>query len=437
MSKKTFTLIILIILIVLGGGYYWFFVRVPSLSVNTNSTNNQNSGNGIFAPFGQPNQSNSVATTSNNSSIIATSTISTVPVVPVLRELSTMPVGGMMSSTTASTTIVRWIDRGTGHIYQAYADNTAIDEISNTTIPMIYQSYWNTAANSFIFSSLSDNSNTVNDFYTTLIPSGAAPVASTSASTSSAQLTQYSLAGSPLSGETLALAVSPTLGKSNNQVLTLLDDGNGGSAGYISNFDGSKKTQIFDTPLQQINIQWPAATTVAVTTKATASGTGFLYFVNPKTGNFNKIIGGIYGLSTLTNSDASEVLYSHTNTAGTGITTSIYNVTTGQSSDLPFNTLAEKCVWSTLQKTDLYCAIPSNIPSGTYPDSWYQGTVSFSDSLWEIDTITGDVHELIDLTKTAGQPVDAENLQLSPDESFIYFINKTDLSLWSFNLNAI
>lgn len=437
MSKKTFTLTILIILIALGGGYYWFFVRVPTISINTNSGSNGNTGNGIFAPFGQTGKSAPKTTASNASSTVATLTAPTAFAVPILRELSTTPVGGMMSSTTASTTIVRWIDRGTGYVYQSYADNTAIDEISNTTIPMIYESYWNTAANAFIFSSLSDDSDIVSDFYTTLIPNAAALVASTSSSTSSAQLTQYSLAGSPLSPETLALAVSPSLGKGGNQVLTLLDDGNGGSAGFISNFDGTKKTQIFDTPLQQINVQWPSANTISVTTKGTAFGAGFLYFVNPKTGAFNKIIGGVNGLATLTNGDATEVLYSHTDSSGTGITTSVYNVATGQSSDLPFNTLAEKCVWSVIQKSDLYCAIPSSVPSASYPDAWYQGTVSFNDSIWEIDTITGDVHELIDLTKTAGQPIDAENLQLDPNENFLYFISKKDLSLWSFDLNAI
>ncbi len=433
MSKKTFTLIVLIILIALGGGYYWFFVRVPSLSVNTGSGSNGSSGNGIFASFGQTGQSNSGGKTSASS----TNTRSTAPTalaVPALRELSAMPVGGMMSSTTASTTILRWIDRGTGHIYQAYGDDTAIEEISNTTIPMIYESYWNIPATAFIFQSLTENSDAVTSFYATLSP--ASPVtASTSSST--AQLTPYSLTGSPLPSGTLAMAISPVSGKTGNQVFTLVKDGSGGATGYVSNFDGTKKTQIFNTPLQQLNVQWPNANMITLTTKGTAFGTGFLYFINPKTGTFNKIIGGVNGLATLTNNDASKVLYSHTNPAGNGMTTSVYNLATGQSQDLPFDTLAEKCFWSRLQTNDLYCAIPSSIPAANYPDAWYQGTVSFSDSIWEIDTITGDVHELVDLTKTARQSIDAENLELSPTENFIYFVNKKDLSLWSFDLNAI
>lgn len=430
MNKKTFTFIILIILIALGGAYYWFFVRTSSLSVN-GSNGNGNSGNGIFAPFGQTGQSN-VSGSSNSSS--SASNIPTASNIPALRELSNMPVGGMMSSTTASTTIARWIDRGTGHVYQAYSDNTDIDEISNTTIPMIYESYWNNPATAFIFQSLADNSEAVTTFYAALT-ANAASTASTSSST--IQSTQYSLTGSPLPSGTLAIAASPAGGKSGNQVFTLVADGNGGSVGYISNFDGSKKTEIFDTPLRQLNAQWPATNTIALTTKGTSSGAGFLYFVNPKTGTFTKVIGGMDGLATLVNANATEVLYSHTSGTGTGITTSVYDITTNQNQDLPFDTLAEKCVWSRLQTNDLYCAIPATIPSANYPDAWYQGTISFNDSIWEIDTITGDVHELIDLSKPAGEPIDAEDLQLSPNENFLYFVNKKDLSLWSFDLNAI
>lgn len=445
MSKKTLTAIIVIILIALGVSYYWFFVRIPNLAVNSGNGNGS-SGNGIFAPFGGSAPTNA-GNTQNATTSTTTATLPTAIPVPALREISATPVGGMIASTTASTTILRWIDRGTGHIYQAYGDNTAINEISAMTVPMIYDSYWNTDANAFIFQSLTENSDKVTNFYAQLTALPATVVATTSSASatssvnvnqSESQGIQYTLNGSPLSAGTLAIAVSPATGKTSaNQVFTLVSDGNGGSAGFVSNFDGSKKTQIFDTPLTQLNVQWPTANIIALTTKGTASEPGFLYFVNPTTGTFTKIIGGLNGLSALVNPDGTEVLYSRANQAGNGIITSVYNLTTGTSQNLPFDTLAEKCVWSTLQTTDLYCAIPENIPSASYPDAWYQGTMSFDDSIWEIDTITGDVHELVDLTKTSGQDIDAENLQLDSQEDFLYFINKKDLSLWSFDLNAI
>ena len=438
MSKKTLTLIIVIILLALGGAYYWFFVRIPSLSLNTGSGNINNPGNGIFGSSGSGTTSQGNGSASNASSTNASSTSANTPP-PALRELSAMPVGGMVSSTTASTTIVRWIDRGTGHIFQAYSDNSAIDQISVTTVPMIYASYWNTAANAFLFQSLTEDSDAVTSFYATLVSASANATTSTSTPVTASTQAQYSLAGAPLSAQTLGLgiAVSPTASKTGNQVFTLVGDGNGGSLGIISNFDGSKKTQIFDTPLTQLNVEWPATNTIAITTKGGASAYGFLYFVNPSVGIFSKVLGDIKGLSTITNANATEVMYSHPDSSGTGITSSIYNLATKQTTDLPFDTLAEKCVWSRLQTAELYCAIPAVITPTTYPDAYYQGTVSFNDSIWEIDTVTGDVHKLADLTKLSGQGIDAENLILSPNENILYFTNKKDLSLWSFDLNAI
>jgi hypothetical protein len=434
MSKKTLLIIILIILVVGGGFYYWFFIKGGSLSLNLPSGSANNPGNGIFASSGgNGNQATGSSATSSASSTLIGSIAA--PAIPALRELSSMPVGGMEASTTASTTIVRWIDRGTGHIYQAYADNTAIDELSNTTVPMVAETYWNTAATAFIFRTLTEDSDSITNFYAQLSPVSNTTATTTGSSTISN--TPYELRGTSLPAGTLAIAVSPAAGNLANQVFTLSNDGNGGANGYISNFDGTKKTTIFDTPLAELNVQWPAANTIALTTKGSDYGSGFLYFVNPKNGVFNKIIGGIRGLSTLVNADASEVVYARTSANGIGITTSIYNVKTGQSQNLPFNTMPEKCVWSTLQKTELYCAVPFSIPSADYPDAWYQGRVSLSDSIWEIDTTTGAVHQLVDLLKTSGTTIDAINLELGPNENFLYFMNKNDLSLWSFNLYAI
>jgi hypothetical protein len=204
--------------------------------------------------------------------------------------------------------------------------------------------------------------------------------------------------------------------------------------GYISQFDGSKKTEIFSTPLTQVNVEWPADNIIALTTKGFSATPGFLYFVNPKTGTFTNILANVNGLDTLTNHDASQVLYSAS--GGTnGLITSVYDVKAGTTQTLAFNTLPEKCLWSSINKDDLICAVPSRIPSASYPESWYQGTISFSDSIWEINITTGEVHELADLAKLSGKQIDAENLTLDPKENFLYFINKRDLTLWSLGLD--
>jgi hypothetical protein len=259
---------------------------------------------------------------------------------------------------------------------------------------------------------------------------------STTASTSSTLSTNtpYQLQGELLPSNTTEIAVNPegtsvfTLALSSDSAV----DSSG--IGYISQFDGSKKTEIFSTPLTQVNAQWPTDNVIALTTKGSSVEPGFLYFVNPKTGAFTNILANIQGLDTLTNHDASEVLYSASD-GNNGLTTSVYDVKAGTNKMLAFNTLPEKCVWSSIDKDDLLCAVPRQIPAASYPEAWYQGTIAFSDSLWEINVSTGEVHQIADLLSLAKKNIDAENLTLDPKENFLYFINKDDLSLWSISLN--
>jgi len=52
-----------------------------------------------------------------------------------------------------------------------------------------------------------------------------------------------------------------------------------------------------------------------------------------------------------------------------------------------------------------------------------------------LDTTTGEVHLLANLLNLADELIDATNLSLDPNENFLYFVNKRDLTLWSLDLN--
>lgn len=444
MSKTTFTLIIIIVIAALVGGGYWFYIENTG-NVNPGSnpvTNNNSTGTGnIFSPLAGNNISKVTTTGSNPSNTTGTTSLqnqTNSSPVPSLRELSSTPVGGMSASTTGTTTDVRWIDRGTGYVYQASSNSLAITELSNTTVPMIYQSFWNRNLNAFIFQSLDDTTNAITNFYTVLSPmSQTTPVTGTTTMSASSTLstnTPYQLRGEPLPSNISEIAINPEHTSVFTLALSADSAVDSSGIGSISQFDGSKKTEIFNTPLTQVNAEWPADNTIALTTKGSATEPGFLYFVNPKTGVFSNILANTKGLDTLTNHDASLVLYSAS--GGTnGLTTSIYDIKAGTTQILAFNTLPEKCSWSSINKDDLICAVPSSIPSAQYPDAWYQGTIAFSDSIWEINITTGEVHELADLASLSGKQIDAENLTLDSKENFLYFINKRDLTLWSLSLD--
>ncbi|MBX4189564.1 hypothetical protein KW785_03160, partial [Candidatus Parcubacteria bacterium] len=97
-------------------------------------------------------------------------------------------------------------------------------------------------------------------------------------------------------------------------------------------------------------------------------------------------------------------------------------------------TLAEKCVWSVKQKSVIFCSTPTNGLSAEEPDNWYQGLTHFSDNIWKFDTDNTTATLLVEPKKSFGVDLDVIRPQLSPNEDYLLFINKTDLSLWALKL---
>ena len=90
----------------------------------------------------------------------------------------------------------------------------------------------------------------------------------------------------------------------------------------------------------------------------------------------------------------------------------------------------EKCVWNP-NGISIFCALPNEFPEGEYPDEWYQGRVHFSDSLFEIRTDTKQIIHIISPQAEYGVSLDIINLSVSTNGKTLFFINKTDQTLWS------
>jgi len=421
MKKFVTILIIIIITFLLAlGVYYWFSAREEGTVIDGDNTETS-----IIQRFNPFNRS-SVNTTTDNTipETIIEDQIQTNDddtVIPILRKISEEPIGGYIASTTASSTIVRYIDRGTGHIYEAKDDTNIIEKLSNTTIPRVYESYWNNTADASIMRYMKEGTSVITNLY------GEINLSSKTASTT--DRTPYETNGRIISSNIKELAISPK----GDRVFTFnIEDGAG--IGYISNMDGSKNMKIWDTPLTLMNVDWPEENTLIATTKATGASYGYSYFINAKTGVSNKILGGIVGLSTKASGDAENVLFSSGNNQNT-ISTFVYNKKDNNSKSIIFKTLAEKCVWSKISKNEIYCAVPSEFPTGMYPDDWYKGNVSLIDKIWHLNIDTGEVHLIADLFDLSKKFIDVVDMRLDPEENFLYFVNKNDLTLWSLDLN--
>ena len=111
--------------------------------------------------------------------------------------------------------------------------------------------------------------------------------------------------------------------------------------------------------------------------------------------------------------------------------------------DMPI-TLPEKCDGL---NGIFVCAVPTVIPSETvsgyetrFPDSWYQGDISFDDSVVLIDAVTGEKRLIMSSDQpdiralTGGSTFDIIDPRISDDGRYLFFIHKGDLSLWMLRL---
>ncbi|MDO8430595.1 MAG: hypothetical protein Q7S72_01225 [Candidatus Taylorbacteria bacterium] len=172
---------------------------------------------------------------------------------------------------------------------------------------------------------------------------------------------------------------------------------------------------------------------MTISTKASAVASGFIYTQSTKGGIMKNVLSGIKGLTGKINRDLTKIIYS--GSAGGSFITFIKNIKDGTVQELVFKTLSDKCVWSNLRKNEVYCAAPTEIPQGLYPDDWYKGSISFVDQIWYLNTTTGEVHLMASPLELSDTLIDATNLILDPEEYTLYFINKRDLTLWALDLN--
>lgn len=456
---KKFLLTLFIILILAAGAYWYFFMRV-ALDDTTGPETPQTG----FVPINRPGgltgegQGTAPGQTNNEQGTSTVQVPGTQLKIPTLRLLSDTPVSGYGASTTgklkapaaSSTTAIRWTDRGRGNVYEALGNTLDITTLSNTVVPKLYESLWNKNLTGFIAFGLSDDdsgNDSLNGVYAELrsrnIPQIKTATSTGTASTSTvstpqntqpviqyngSSLTPYELKGKSLPEDIITYAVSP---KKDRVFLIIKENGSG--IGYTMNFDGSKATKIFTTPMTQINADWPSENVIAITTKGAADSGGFLYFVDPKTGIWKKILGPLPGLSAKVSTDAKHVFLSVAGNAN-NIISSIYTIQTGKGEDAVVRTLADKCVWGNFFKEMVYCAVPSQPIAGTYPDDWYIGNVSFVDKIWAINSLTNEITLISSIVDTSDRVIDAFNLGLDEKDDFLIFMNKDDLSLWSLDL---
>ena len=404
MSQKKFFIIIAIILVVFVvslGAYYFMIVSNPN-----GSKGDILSGFKQFFPFGS---------NSSTSTPVATNPIVDQPVGTTtnynlkLRKIWSEPVAGAGLIDVKAGTVVRHVEKATGHIYETELFSPNQNRISNTTIPLIYNAVWGNKNKSLIAQYLLDDNETVNTYLLTV---------KNNATTTENAITGYYLADNVDSISTFGNTVF------------YLQKTDTGTKGFMGALDSTNKKQIWDSPLRELISQSINDTTVALTTKPYPNVSGYLYTVT-NNGVVRKILGNIAGLSAVVSLDTSKVLYlTQTNSAQMYL----YDKKSDSSITLTPTTFPEKCVWSKKDNTIVYCAVPKESLNGSSLNSWYTGSVSFTDDIWRYNLKQNTSAIVGSLSDQSGEAIDVIKPLLSDSEQYIVFINKIDGSLWSLDL---
>lgn len=308
-----------------------------------------------------------------------------------LRQLSLRPVAGAGFSNET----VRFVEQGTGHVYQIGYDGTEETLIGNTTIPQAVEA---------IFA-----------------PEGSRVAISRFVENTRETLVQQ-LGVETATGYTLPRNAREITFTHDSEELRYILAQDSSASGYAYSFSGGTSTTLFTIPLRDIRMQW--GETPYVYTTPTAKQLGYVYKIRKNTLEY--VTAGAYGLMPIpfTGGMAVTVL-----TKGKPVS----SIVATSSNSLVMTIVPEKCVPSSKKEGVLYCASPKEIPDGDFPDDWYKGKVSFNDMLWSIDALRGNAMVLSDFSTESGREIDVAKMGIDPSERYIYFINKNDNTLWLFD----
>ncbi len=412
MTRKN-AIIILITIILFAVVFITYLIVTSNIS-----DNNKNTGDSLL-----PNEFVFPGSNSTTTPI----TDNTPKEIPRLRQISPTPVSGFISferkidlkgeivpesRREQTETIYRFIDRATGNIYETSESRAVVTRITNPTIPKVYEAEFFDNGDGVAMRYLDQDEN---------IETYIAHTSKINAtSTIENQGPYQTLSGVFLPKNIVSLKKSET---SNDFFYT--KDG----IGYTFNaLTPQNQKAILNYPISNWLLDWIGEKLI-LTTKPSYLSEGFVFSLNMKSGNFEKILDDKKGLAVKINNNDTKIFYSES--VGKSISSGILKNDTKELFLTNVKTLADKCVWSKKNINIIYCAVPRQIPELSYPDSWYQGAVSFNDNLYMIDALNNTE------TKFGGLDLysfDIKDLQISDQEEYLIFQNKKDLSLWSLDI---
>ena len=338
-------------------------------------------------------------------------------------QLSTTPVAGATFAVSNNHTVVRYISRENGFIYDVDPSDLTTSQITNTTFEKgVVEAFWAEGGDTVVIRYADHSTPEIIKTYLGTIGEDI-----------DGEGSPRKISGLFLQDDISAVTVSPD----GTRLFYLLPTETSVS-GILYDLKTQKGTGVFQNSFREWTPQFINNNELILTTKPSANVPGFSYHYNVKTSALTRFIREKNGLTVNISPDG-KFAVSSGKLAGEYYTSlwskAGYEEDGGDVFDdlaLPFVSLSDKCAWPK-EGAALYCAgfMPSQ--RMTLPDDWYQGAVVLQDLFWKADRENGETTVIGDSQLDLQSTFDSTGLVVAPDETALIFTNKTDGSLWLLN----
>ena len=329
--------------------------------------------------------------------------------IPRLWNPSSVPAGGIAVMGTSTQTKIQFVERPSGNIFESNLSDGNVTRVSNTLIPNVYQTYW--AGDEVLVMQHLDESGDVATLLGTVLK--------TATSTEETPATTFE--GSYLEPDIVSVATT----QESDEIFYIVKTTTG-SVGIITSIGDDSARRIFTSRLSGWRSKGINENTILLFQNA-SQGTEGSAFLLQKNSERIPLQDNIRGLITAISGDEAHVLF---NNIVEGRITLFSKMTDGPQREVPLTTFAEKCVFSPLNSSIAYCAVPREIPNAQLPDAWYRGEVHFSDDWWIVDMSTGLVEQLISPESDYGVSLDVIDPTISNDGAYIVFLDALTRTPW-------
>lgn len=336
----------------------------------------------------------------------------TIAVKQILKEVTATSTRGTttISSTKtvrATSTTLMFVDRTTGYVYGYEIDSGRTYQISNTTVPGVYDAYIFSNGSKVLMRYLGEDKKSIISILSSIpsIQPGNDP--------------------EPLKDSTyLPQNISDVAISSDGLDIAYVVPGSAGATFYTVTPKGT--IPVATSPLSEWTVMYGGKQLYA-TPKASAYLTGSTVALP----GFIPVISNKTGLMT-TGSPSGALLNSMWSQSGLvtfGTTRGISNVSS-------IKTLASKC--SSMNDVYFLCGVPLTLPMEEQglPDDWYQGRIQFNDKLVIINAANGDTTDLYTFDEKFGT-MDVTHISMFNAGELISFIRKQDATLYLLNTSLL